>query len=35
MKPKYKGWKEGVLTRHIRNAGGDRLVKGEVVRYKP
>jgi hypothetical protein len=34
MKPKIRGWKEGVLTQDLRAFGGSILYKGETVRYK-
>ena len=34
IKPKYRGWKEGILTKEIINGYGQVLKKGETVRYK-
>ena len=40
MKPKYKGWKEGILTQDLiswgsaKNGGIPEHKKGDLVRYK-
>jgi hypothetical protein len=34
MRPKQKGWKEGVLSKSIKSMGGTLLLEGQVVRYK-
>lgn len=34
MKPKLRGWKEGIITRDLRSAGGGMHKKGSLVRYK-
>jgi hypothetical protein len=34
IKPKQKGWKEGVLTKDLINGYGEKFKKGQVIRYK-
>ncbi len=34
MKPKIRGWKEGILTEDLRSVGGTTHKKGAKVRYK-
>lgn len=34
MKPKIRGWKEGVITQDLRSMGGFTHRKGSTVRYK-
>jgi len=34
IEPKYRGWKEGVLTKELQSLGGTTLKKGQIVRYK-
>ena len=34
MKPKYRGWKEGILSQDIRSWGGTVHRKGDLIRYK-
>lgn len=35
MKPKLRGWKEGVMKEDLRSAGGGHVhKKGDKVRYK-
>lgn len=34
IKPKHKGWKEGVIKEDLNSVGGSSLKKGEIVRYK-
>ena len=34
IKPKRRGWKEGILKRDLRSVGGSGHKKGDTVRYK-
>ena len=34
MKPKLHGWKQGILTKDLRNVGGSGHRKGDTVRYR-
>ncbi len=34
VKPKWRGWKEGVLTKTLRSVGGTVLLEGSIVRAK-
>ena len=34
IKPKWRGWKEGILTEDLRNGYGQELKKGSTVRYR-
>lgn len=34
MKPKIRGWKEGVLKEDLKSVGGTILKKGSIVRYR-
>lgn len=34
IKPKLRGWKEGILTEDLRSVGGTVHRKGSIVRYK-
>lgn len=34
IKPKWRGWKEGVLMKDLQSYGGTILKKGQIVRYK-
>lgn len=34
MKPRYKGWKEGIIKEDLKSVGGTVHKKGSVVRYK-
>ena len=34
IKPKIKGWQEGILSKDLRSVGGTVLKKGSIVRYK-
>lgn len=34
MKPKWKGWKEGIITEDLMAVGGTVHRKGSIVRYK-
>ena len=34
IKPKRRGWKEGILKRDLRSVGGSGHKKGDIVRYK-
>lgn len=34
MKPKQKGWKEGIISEDLKSLGGITHKKGSLVRYK-
>ena len=34
VKPKWRGWKEGVMVEDLISVGGTKLKKGQIVRYK-
>ncbi len=34
MKPKTRGWNQGILSQDITNVYGTKFVKGQVIRYK-
>lgn len=34
MRPKLRGWKEGVITKDLMSVGGSGHKKGDTVRYK-
>lgn len=34
IKPKWRGWKEGVITQDLISCGGSSHKKGDTVRYK-
>ena len=34
MKPKIRGWKEGIITKTLKSVGGTGHLKGDTVRYR-